>query len=72
MNFSTMDLKTQEAALAFREKVARRYPVKELIIFGSRARLTHHDQSDADVAIILSGSKGTFLDTKLEMADLAV
>jgi antitoxin ChpS len=58
--------------LAFREKIARRYRVKELFIFGSRARLSHHDQSDAGIAIILSVSKGTFLDAKLEMADWAV
>jgi antitoxin ChpS len=34
--------------------------------------LSHHDQSDADTAITLSISKGTFLDRKLEMSDFAV
>jgi antitoxin ChpS len=72
MNFSLIDLPTQEAALAFKDKIAQKYPLKETLLFGSRSRLKHHSQSDADVAINLSGSKGLFLENKLAMADLAV
>jgi antitoxin ChpS len=61
-----------QAVLAFKDKVVQKYPVTEALLFGSRARRSHHSQSDADVAIILAGQKGKFLETKLEMADWAV
>ena len=69
MDFSLIDPQTQEAVLAFKAKVVQKYPVTEALLFGSRARRSHHSQSDADVAIILAGQKGKFLETKLEMAD---
>jgi len=72
MDFSLIDSQTKEAVLAFKDKVVQKYPVTKALLFGSRARSSHHNQSDADVAIILLGKKGKFLDTKLEMADLAV
>ncbi len=72
MDFSLIDPQTQEAVLAFKDKVVQKYPVAEALLFGSRARRSHHSQSDADVAIILAGQKGKFLETKLEMADWAV
>ena len=72
MDFSLIDPQTQEAVLAFKDKVVQKYPVAEALLFGSRARHSHHSQSDADVAIILASQKGKFLETKLEMADWAV
>ena len=41
------------------------------ILFGSRARRSHRPESDADVAVLLHGSPGKFVATKLAMADLA-
>ena len=41
------------------------------MLFGSRARHQQRADSDADVAVILHGAKGPFVDTKLAMADLA-
>lgn len=41
------------------------------IIYGSRARGTHRPDSDADVAVLLSGEHQRFLPTKLAMADIA-
>ena len=61
----------REAALVFREKLADRFNVVQLILFGSRARGDYHDESDADVAVILAEQPGDFVDTKLEMAGLA-
>ena len=72
MEFSLIDSQTQEAVLAFKDKIAQKYSVKGTLLFGSRSRLTNHSQSDADVAIILRGNKGVFLETKLEMADIAI
>lgn len=61
----------REAVLLFRKKLADRFDVVQLILFGSRARGDYHDESDADVAVVLAGQSGDFVDTKLEMADLA-
>jgi antitoxin ChpS len=40
-------------------------------LFGSRARGDHRAQSDTDVAVLLSGAPGPFLETKLALADIA-
>jgi len=61
----------REAVLVFGEKLADRFNVVQLILFGSRARGDYHDESDADVAVILAGQPGNFVDTKLEMSGLA-
>ncbi|MFB2765069.1 nucleotidyltransferase domain-containing protein [Marinobacter shengliensis] len=61
----------REAVLVFREKLANRFDAVQLILFGSRARGDYHEESDADVAVILSGQPDDFVDTKLSMADLA-
>ena len=44
---------------------------KRQFFFGSRARGTAHDESDADVAIILKGAVGPFIKTKMAMNDIA-
>ena len=62
---------TLTAARAFAERVAQAYPTQKAILFGSRARGTEHDESDADVAIILSGAVGPFIKTKMAMNDIA-
>ena len=43
----------------------------QLILFGSRARGDYHAESDADVAVILRGQPGDFVETKLAMAGVA-
>ncbi|MCL7942927.1 nucleotidyltransferase domain-containing protein [Marinobacter sp. ATCH36] len=40
-------------------------------MFGSRARGDYQTESDADVAVILRGEPGDFVETKLAMADMA-
>ncbi len=61
----------RNAVLVFREKLADQFEAIQLILFGSRARGDYHDESDADVAVILAGQPGDFVDTKLAMAALA-
>lgn len=61
----------REAVLLFQAKLADRFNVVQLTLFGSRARGDYHDESDADVAVLLSGQSGDFVKTKLSMADLA-
>jgi antitoxin ChpS len=70
-NSTAVSALTERAAKAFAGLVRARYPVQSTMLFGSRARRDHRADSDADVAVILRGEKGPFVDTKLAMADLA-
>lgn len=66
-----MDSATDRAINAFSKKVALRHVLAKLILFGSRARGDGRLDSDADVAVVLSEAHGDFMQTKLEMADMA-
>lgn len=66
-----MDSATDRAISSFSKKVALRHALAKLILFGSRARGDGRADSDADVAVVLSEAHGDFMQTKLEMADIA-
>lgn len=65
------DPETLRAARLFAQRIAEKYDVAAVILFGSRARRAHRADSDADVAVIIRGEPGRFLSTKLAMADVA-
>jgi antitoxin ChpS len=71
VNYNAIDPQTQVAATAFKAKLGQHFEVEKVLLFGSRARATHSEESDADVAVILPGDSGQFIDTKFAMADLA-
>ncbi|MFP5350084.1 MAG: nucleotidyltransferase domain-containing protein [Gammaproteobacteria bacterium] len=66
-----IDPQTAAAARTFLAKVADRYDLSGAILFGSRARQNHRPDSDADIAVLLRGAHGEFVDTKLALADIA-
>jgi predicted nucleotidyltransferase len=66
-----IDADTKHAVRVFVAKVTSQYELLEVILFGSRARLSHQPDSDADIAVLLRGHRGQFLDTKLALADIA-
>lgn len=68
---ANIDPDTERAARAFVAKVASQYDLAGAILFGSRARRSHRPDSDADIAVLLHGQRGKFLDTKLALADIA-
>jgi predicted nucleotidyltransferase len=70
-SLADMDVETERAARAFLEKLSGRYDLIGAILFGSRARRNHRPDSDADIAVLLRGRRGQFLDTKLALADIA-
>lgn len=70
-SIADIDADTEKAVRVFIEKVASQYDLIGAILFGSRARKSHRPDSDADVAVLLRGQRGPFLDTKLAMADIA-
>ena len=66
-----MDELTKSATIAFQAKLKPFFDVHQSIMFGSRAPSTNQAESDADVAVLLRGKCGNFLDTKFAMDDLA-
>lgn len=68
---SQIDPVTRGATSAFKERLAQHFSVKRALLFGSRARRDAHAESDADVAVLLDGQPGKFVETKLAMDDIA-
>jgi uncharacterized protein len=66
-----VDPLTAEAVRLLLARLDGRYALEGAVLFGSRARGTHRPDSDADVAVLLSGPHERFLDTKLAMSDAA-
>lgn len=66
-----IDASTRDAADAFLESAKQKFPVSGAMLFGSRARRDNKPDSDADLAVFLAGEIGSFVKTKLAMADLA-
>ncbi len=66
-----IDPKTDFAVHQFMKRIATRYDMAGAILYGSRARQTHSDESDADVAILLNGAHERALKTTLDMAEIA-
>ena len=66
-----IDQLTEAAVRRFLALIASRYDMAGAIVYGSRARGTHRPDSDADVAVLLTGEHQRFLSTKLAMADEA-
>ena len=71
MQVANLDADTERAARMFLSRIEGRYDMTGAILFGSRARRTHRPDSDADVAVMLKGTHGKLLETKLAMADVA-
>lgn len=65
------DAATSAALRTFMQKVSVRADFAGAVLFGSRARRSHRPDSDADVAVLLKGATGEFVQTKLELDDLA-
>jgi antitoxin ChpS len=61
----------REAVLSFGELASETFNIDQLVLFGSRARGDYRADSDANVAVLLRGEPGEFVDTKLALAYLA-
>jgi DNA invertase Pin-like site-specific DNA recombinase/predicted nucleotidyltransferase len=66
-----MDAETERAARTFIQRLEGKYSVIESILFGSRARGTHTAESDADIAVVLEGTKGNRYAVGSDMAGIA-
>ncbi len=66
-----VDPLTAQASKAFLQKLEGHFNISKAILFGSRARLDYTDESDADIALLISDEVGQFVDTKLQLDDYA-
>lgn len=71
MRTDVVDAETVRAARVFLDRIAGRYAVSEAILFGSRARHTHHADSDADIAVVIRGEHGKRSTVAMDMAGVA-
>ena len=66
-----LDTETARALRAFMRRLEGRYAVREGILFGSRARLSHGPDSDADLAVVLECISGNRRAAAQDMAGIA-
>jgi DNA invertase Pin-like site-specific DNA recombinase/predicted nucleotidyltransferase len=66
-----LDVDTERAARAFLRRLEGRYPVREAILYGSRARQTHNPDSDADIAVVLKGEGGNRWEVARDLSGIA-
>ncbi len=66
-----IDAATTRTVQAFLERVSSVFSVRHAILFGSRARGVFLPDSDADLAVVLSGQHGQFMAAKMAMSDMA-
>ena len=66
------DQEVSAALRCFAERVRANYGarLKGLYLFGSRARGDHHEESDADVAVVLEDGDWRFWDEKMRLVEL--
>jgi predicted nucleotidyltransferase len=66
-----LDEQTARATEAFMRQIRDRFTVNEAFLFGSRAQQTHTSDSDADVAVVLKGSREKRFAMVQDMAGVA-
>lgn len=66
-----IDAETERAVRAFMRRLESEVPVIEGILYGSRARGTHREDSDADIAVVLKGEPGNRYQLSGDMAGIA-
>ena len=65
-----IDASTLDAARVFLSRIAARYSLHEAILFGSRARGTHCEESDAEIAVVLDDGEAERSAAALDMAGI--
>jgi uncharacterized protein len=68
---AAIDPKTLSAVQQFAQRIRRDFPVKQILLFGSRARGDHQADSDVDVAVVLEGERQPRLDAVKQLSDPA-
>jgi uncharacterized protein len=71
LNRDAVDAKTEQTTKMFLASVGERYKLRGAYLFGSRARQMAEPESDADIAVLLNGPRGSRADTAVDMAGIA-
>ncbi|GGF54555.1 hypothetical protein GCM10007301_12610 [Azorhizobium oxalatiphilum] len=66
-----IDPATRESVRRFLERIGADFPVAKAILYGSRARGDHGQDSDADLAVVLDAPQGRLHPTMRAMAGIA-
>jgi predicted nucleotidyltransferase len=66
-----IDEVTKRTGEAFVAIISSKYDLAGAVLFGSRARHTHSQDSDADIAVVLHGVNGDRTETAIAMAGIA-
>lgn len=66
-----LDRHTKKAVRRFLTLIKGKCDVVKAIVFGSRARGDHHEESDADVAVLLRDGQQKTWDLRREISDLS-
>ena len=71
ITIGSIDADTQKATTAFLGRLAGRYSLADVVLYGSRARQTHRPDSDADLAVILRAPHERRFDTVRALSGIA-
>jgi predicted nucleotidyltransferase len=71
MTTASIDPATANAAQVFLERVSCQFPVDHAILYGSRARHTHREDSDADLAVVMKEPAVNRSEAAVAMAGIA-
>ena len=71
MNTSTIDSDTERAARLFMGRIEGLYRVDQALLFGSRARRSHRQDSGADIAVVIAGEHRKRSTVAVDMAEIA-
>jgi predicted nucleotidyltransferase len=66
-----LDATTKRAICSFLDRIAGRYDIAGAIVYGSRARGDHREDSDADLAVLVRGPKNTPLPDVWELGTIS-
>ncbi len=72
MRLEDLSVEPLQATRNFAARVASAYSTQSILLFGSRARGTAHAESDAGLAVVLKGTPGRFVHTKMAMNGIAL
>lgn len=66
MNNKKINSKIEEIVLKYVKAICRQYKVEAIILFGSYAKGTEHEDSDIDIAIVIDEFKDNIIDEEVE------
>lgn len=70
MNNNKINSKIKNNVLQYVEAICKQYKVEAIILFGSYAKGTEHEDSDIDIAIVIDKFKDNIIEEEVEFMKL--